>query len=560
MCIRIHTIDASLNLPYNNRITKGGFRLPNFFSRIQQSVSVRGLAHAVRRQLCTRLLYGLRMRFAPNPAKQSSTRPLQVIVPVYNTDPAMLRAMVSSVRRQRHTNWHLLLSDGGSDRPETLAALRQCVQEDERIFLFESTVRLGISDNTNRALSHAKPGYVILCDHDDLLSPFALRSVACAIDESGADLLYSDEDRVTRHFLSRPHYKPGFSPDRLRAQNYVCHLLAFSTGLLAKAGPLRADLDGSQDHDLILRLSEHAEKIVHLPQMLYHWRRVKTSASQQNLLRCLNAGAQAVQDHLDRMQTGARVRIEANQFHCLYPLPAEATVSAIVYTQNSLDSIQLCHNALLSGTQQPTEFLTARNTGKGIYVALQQAAQIATGDYLLFLDATTLPKPNMLAELLSLAAQPGVGSVSPLLINAHGRPVCAGFGIADDRPVMLLSRGDRSQYYSIDGGAGSVTNILAASRWAMLLRRDMFVKIGGFDTAFQQEGGDIDLCVRLHAIGLRHIYTPFASAFAQIPRAESTTPIRYNLEDWRHWQAKWPQGIQDPYIPALLLKRPLRWR
>ena len=207
---------------------------------------------------------------------------LSFLIPTYNTAPHLLQELADALLAQTSPCWEACFYDGASTREDTRQALRDMARRDPRLRVELGRENLGIAGNTNAALAMARLDWVALVDHDDLLTPDAAYWVLRAA-EDGADMVYSDEDKCTADGATffDPHFKGDFAPDTLRAGNYICHLMAMERELMASLGGLRPDYDGSQDHDLALRASERARRIVHIPRVLYHWRMLDTSVSHQ---------------------------------------------------------------------------------------------------------------------------------------------------------------------------------------------------------------------------------------------------------------------------------------
>ena len=243
----------------------------------------------------------IRRHEAPLSAPFTPTMRLSFLIPTYNTPPELLRALADSLLAQTHGAWEAC----------TRELLQALTQEDNRFRVTFGAENRGIAGNTNAALTMATGEFVALCDHDDLLAPDAVRCILEAA-QDGADFVYTDEDKVSAdgtHFFE-PHLKPDFAPDSLRSGNYICHITAASRALMNAVGGLRPGFDGSQDHDLALRLSENATKITHIPRILYHWRMLDTSFSHQKAQTCADAAARAVADQLRRLHMDADVTVE----------------------------------------------------------------------------------------------------------------------------------------------------------------------------------------------------------------------------------------------------------
>lgn len=198
-----------------------------------------------------------------------------ILVPLYNTPEQFLREMIQSVLDQTYTNWELCLADGSDVNHKNVGNIcSQYAKKDKRIRYRKLEKNLGISGNTNACIEMAAGDYIALFDHDDLLHPSALYENMKAICEKKADFIYTDEN--TFHDKPEdaycPHFKPNFAPDTLRTNNYICHFTVFDKNLLKKTGNFRSCCDGSQDYDMVLRLTEQAKCVVHIPKILYYWR------------------------------------------------------------------------------------------------------------------------------------------------------------------------------------------------------------------------------------------------------------------------------------------------
>jgi len=235
-----------------------------------------------------------------------------VIVPVYNTPEKFFREMVDSCINQTYGNWELCIADGSDASYHKIEKIAQeFMSRDARLKYRRLESNRGISENTNAALLMAEGNYIVLLDHDDMLHPSALYENYKNIMQNSADFLYSNElvfrDRVSN--VVALHIKPDFSFDTLRGNNYICHLCVFSADLLKKAGMFQREYDGSQDHDMIFRLCENADRIVHIPKILYFWRMHSNSVTNDILNKpyAIEAGRNAVQRHLQRVGLDGKV-------------------------------------------------------------------------------------------------------------------------------------------------------------------------------------------------------------------------------------------------------------
>ncbi len=259
---------------------------------------------------------------------------ISILVPAYETPEAYLRQMIESVLSQSYKELELCIADGSpSDRVERVA--REYARRDARVRYRKLEKNLGISENTNTALSMAGGEYVGLLDHDDLLLPGALFAVAGALnDGEPAEALYTDEDKFDpesdRHF--QPHFKPDFNLEYLRSNNYICHFFVVKREIALAEGGFREEFDGAQDHDFIFRCTERAKKVVHIPKVLYSWRchAASTAANPESKLYAYEAGKRAVHAHLERLGVSGKVLNTENYgfYRVCYPESPEILIKS----------------------------------------------------------------------------------------------------------------------------------------------------------------------------------------------------------------------------------------
>ena len=250
-----------------------------------------------------------------------------IVVPTYHTPEIFLRQMIESVLGQTFCRVELVLADGSSDDSvEKIVA--EYADKDTRVKYKRLSENKGISENTNEGLKMATGDYIGLLDHDDILELHALYEVRMAIAKNPeADVIYTDEDKVSfdlQHYFE-PHIKPDFNPDLLRSNNYICHFLVFKRDLLDQVGGFRPEYDGAQDFDLVLRLTEKAKSVVHIPQVLYHWRshEASTATNPMSKLYAYEAGRRAVESHLERC--GEAGVVTDTRFYGFYQTTYEAS-------------------------------------------------------------------------------------------------------------------------------------------------------------------------------------------------------------------------------------------
>lgn len=467
---------------------------------------------------------------------------ISILVPLYNTPIQFLEEMIGSVRAQTYRNWELCLADGSDeDHPGVRLTCEQIAAEDERIVYRKLEENKGISENTNACIDLATGEYLALLDHDDLLHPEALAEAVRAILTEGADFIYTDEavfESPDPTKLITVHYKPDWSPEKLLTNNYICHLSVFRASLLEKAGRLRSAYDGSQDYDLILRLTDCAEKVVHVPRALYFWRSHAASTASDISVKtfAVEAGKAALKDFL-KTRRGIEVSVESapeypTLYHVRYPLEQAWTVDLIldmagktepeirdalagIYRNTAYDRVTVTvitdREPAEIPVSWPVAFIPAG--GKNRPARLNAAAKAAAGDFLIFLDAGPTPEfPGWLQEMIMLAQQEAAGAVGGKSFFADGRVRHGGLILGLGRAGLVgrlcfRFEGTGDGYFGQLAVAG---NVSAVSAECMAVSRAKFEACGGFDEAYRDTLFDADLCLKLKDAGYRNLFTPFA--------------------------------------------------
>ncbi len=496
-----------------------------------------------------------------------------LLVPLYNTPADFLREMIASVQAQTFSRWELCLADGSDEAHGEVEALcREAAERDPRIRYRKLERNGGISANTNACLELATGSYIALFDHDDLLLPGALYEMASAIAAQDADFLYSDEmvfASPDRRRVIGLHFKPDFAPDDLLANNYICHLTVFRAALLERAGRFRSAFDGSQDHDLILRLTAQARRIVHIPKILYLWRSHPASVAGDigSKTYAVDAGVRAVRDALAARGIEAEVAsspVYPTMYHVTYPIRGCPRISLIMDGGAAPEQAKadLAALAAAAGDGLPLECrIATRGATPG--ERLQAAAGEAAGDYLLFVaPGLRTDNPAWIREMLMLCQREDTGAVGGLVTFADGRVRHAGLVLGLGRGG-LLGRG----HYRADGaGAGYfgqlaiVEDVSAVSGECLMISRERFRDAGGFDPALGAALYDADLCLRLRERGLLVVYTPYPALRGGEARA---FPMAYGAELPGYagaaaaFRARWQEALAagDPYYnPNLTLE------
>ena len=508
--------------------------------------------------------------------KESESWPVtfSVIVPLYNTPLDLLREMMDSVAAQSYEKWELCLADGSDGAHEEVGKyVRERAAADPRIRYRRLEKNEGISGNTNTALDMASGEYIALFDHDDLLMPDALYEMAKAIRAEHADFLYSDEmifasPKITRIVGIR--FKQDFSPEDLLTNNYICHLTVFRRSLLDRAGAFRSAYDGSQDHDLILRLTAAAEKVIHVPKVLYLWRAVAGSTASDIHTKeyAIDSGRRAVEDFLHaRGRPDAQVR-SAEVFPTMYRIrePIAGNPSVRVLLTGGKDAA--ADRARLERLKGQTAWKNCAwetvsiPEGSSRREALAKAAEKAKEDYLLFAeDLGEALAPDWVEEMLMHAQRREIGAVGARVrfagsMDLRHAGIILGLGARGVAGRPYFDRYDDQVGFF---GQLAVVREVSAVTDCWMIRRSTFEAAGGFDGAYRDSLYDIDLCMRLRRQGLRNLWTPYASlrgGKARDFRMEAGAEAASWPEDSEVFRARWSRELAqgDPcYNPNLSL-------
>ena len=535
---------------------------------------------------------------------------ISVLVPAYHTPEKFFVQLLDSLKDQSYENWEVIIADAGASEEEPSSGGRtggrrsRTVREvaeayaadDDRIRYVPLEENYGISGNTNRALAEARGDYVGFLDHDDFLEPDALYEIASAIVRDKADLLYTDEDKVTedRSKYYQPHFKPSFNLDLLRSNNYITHFLVVSRALAEEAGGFDESMNGAQDYDFIFRCSEAASKIVRVPRVLYHWRTHEASTSDNPMSKkyAYEAGQRAIEAHLMRTGTEGTVELlpDFGFYRVRYPVQGEPKVTVIIPNRDQAEALESCVDSLLDTGYSNLEIVVCENGStqrptfecykklsempqvklirwkKGFnYSAINNyAAGFGTGEYLLFLnnDVRGTISTEWLTEMLGVCQRPDVGAVGARLYYPDNRIQSAGIvvGIGGVAGSMFvdLPRG-RSGYMH---KAAIMQDLSAVTAACMMVKREAFEKAGGFTEELSVAFNDVDLCLKMGECGYRIVYDPFAELYHDESRSrgaedtpEKVRRFQGEIEYFRtHWLSILKEG--DPYYnPNLSVKK-----
>jgi O-antigen biosynthesis protein len=511
-----------------------------------------------------------------------------------------------SVRGQRLPDWELCLVDDASRQPHVRQIIDSAARDDERIRVSHREANGGIVAASNDALAMARGEFVVLLDHDDRLHPDALSHVDEAIRaDPEVDYVYTDEDKIdAAGHHSGPFFKPDWSPERFRTQMYTCHLSALRRSLVEEVGGFDPDFEGSQDWDLILKVTERARAVAHVPRVLYHWRMLETSAAGGGVEAkpwAFEAGTRALQAHCDRI--GLPARVERDRDHPgVYDLQPELDhrppVSIIIPTAGQRRRVRFeeivlvthCVRSIVeTSTYDAYEIVCVADTSTDLAV-LEELRAIAgdrlrivpfnrpfsfsdkvnagairsEGEHLLLLnDDIEVITPDWLERMVVYSSHPGIGAVGGRLVFEDGRLQHVGVLFENGGLPGHPYRGFSGDFGGYTNNVLVAQNLLAVTGACLMTPRDVFEEVGGLSTDFPVNYNDIDYCLKLRARGLRVVYDPGTRLYHFESSSRSTEVADWEkeklIERWR------PLIDPDPYSNPNLrygtprLSSPLKW-
>ncbi len=509
---------------------------------------------------------------------------ISIITPVFNTPVAWLEAAVDSVLAQAYENWELILVDDASTDEACLTALPTQAARDPRIHLDRLTESGGISAASNKALSIASGEWVGLLDHDDLLEPDALYQTAKLLQtHPDADLIHSDEDKLTEEGFDAPLFKPDWSPDFFLSYNYICHFTTLRRALVDEVGGFRSEFDGAQDYDLFLRIVERTQRIHHVPRILYHWRR-STSSTSDNIRRkpkALEAGKCAVQEHLKRTGQAGHVAVDwrTHAYWVKRQITRPRKISIIIPTRDGIPLLSRCIDSLVGKTtwadyeivivNNDSESQEARDyfaqtphrllhfEGPFNFSAINNFAVEQTQcPWLLFLNNDVeIIDGDWLRAMVEHVQRPEVGAVGARLLYPDDTIQHAGVVLGVGGIAQHAFRGFPAEDPGVNRQLQVTKNYSSVTGACLMTRREVFEEVGGFDEQrLPVTFNDVDICLKMHRAGYLIVYTPFA----QLYHHESATRRRsVEALETDVMRERWPDFLErDPfYNPNLSRER-----
>lgn len=514
-----------------------------------------------------------------------------IIVPIYNTPEQYLKEMIESCINQTYSNWELCLADGSDAEHKYVGEIiKAYIEKDKRIKYKVLEKNGGISENTNECIKMSNGDYIALFDHDDLLHPSALFEYMKVIETQDADFMYSDEAVFEKDLkdIKTIHFKPDFAIDNLRTYNYICHFTVFKKELLNDVGLFNKEFDGAQDHDIIFRLTEKTKKIVHVPKVLYYWRSHPQSTSQDinSKSYAINNGIKAVNEHLKRCNLDGAAQ-SSDEFPTIYRLTYEIKnnpmISILIPNKDNINILSTCIESIIkkssyknyeiivienNSTEKETfdyyeslkkynnvKLVKYESNGEFNYSSINNyGVQFAEGDHLLFLNNDIeVISENWLQEMLMYSQREDIGAVGAKLYYENDTIQHAGVIIG------IGGFAGHSHRHTPRGMGGYFSrckiqqNLSAVTAACLMMRKNVFKEINGFDEIFKVALNDVDLCLRIRKAGYLIAWTPYAELYhyESVSRGYEDTPEKKKRFEGEvnRFKERWNDILKngDPY-------------
>ena len=518
---------------------------------------------------------------------------ISILVPLYNTPKNFLKDMIKSVQDQTYSNWELCLADGSDDAHAFVGQMcQEYASKDSRIIYKKLEKNEGISGNTNACYKMATGEFIGLFDHDDILHPAVLYEYVKVINEKNADYIYCDEvtfDNTNINKMLTIHFKPDYAIDNLRANNYICHFSVFDRKLLESTELFRTEFDGSQDHDMILRLTDKAKNVVHVPKILYYWRSHKASVAQSIDAKtyAIDAAKGAVADHLRRHGFHnfkiTSTRAFPTIFKITYEIIGRPKVSIVIANKDHKADLERCINSIFERTVYDNyEIVIVENNSEtkeifDYYEELKKDRRVklvnfkgefnysavnnlgvkeSTGDYVLLLNNDIeVISLSWIEEMLMYAQRQDVGAVGAklyypnYLVQHAGVVLQLGQHRTAGHIMCLFSR----EAVGYMGKLCYAQNMAAVTGACLMVSRAKYDEVAGLDESFKVCLNDVDLCLKLMDKGYLNVFTPFAELFHYESQSRgldvSEEQMRRYDDEADRFKAKWKTVLDkgDPY-------------
>lgn len=472
---------------------------------------------------------------------------ISIVMPVYNVDPKWLDLAIKSIKKQWYDNWELCIADDKSTNQDTIGYLRKLNHPKIKVKFLDKN--LNISGASNEALDLAIGDYIALMDNDDEITPDAFYEVVKAINDTGAEFIYSDEDKLEMNGdHSDPHYKPDYSVDMMFSQNYICHLTCIKTSLAKAVDGFHIGFEGSQDHDLFLRVLEKTDKVYHIQKVLYHWRKIpgSTAHNMDEKSYAWEAGRKAVEEALKRRGINGRAMLGywPGSYIARRDIVGNPLVSIIIPFKDKPELLKMCMESILQKTSYNNfEVIGISNNSidpstfdlMEYYASLDQrvrfyeynvpfnysrinnyaAMELSKGEHIVLLNNDIeIITTDWIEVMLEHSQREGVGAVGARLYYPNDTIQHAGVfvgvgGIANHshRHVSRFEHGYFSKPYMIQ-------NLSAVTAACMMVKKELYLELGGLnEKQLPVAFNDVDFCLRLREKGFLNVYTPLCEAY-----------------------------------------------
>lgn len=498
---------------------------------------------------------------------------ISIVVPVYNVEKKWLKCCIDSLNSQVYDNWELCLADDHSTEEYVKQLLLKYKKKDSRIKVVFREENGHISKATNSAIELATGDYIGFMDNDDELAENALFEVVKALNENPQiDFIYTDEDKITtagKRF--DPFFKPNWNATLLSGHNYITHFVVVKNTLLNQTGGLCSKFDGSQDYDFVLRATEKAKFIYHIPKILYHWRTVESSVASDPRKKkyAYKAGQRALENAHKRRHEMAVVEMTENfgLYRTHFGINSKDKVSIILHDCHDLNEIRNTIDSIIKATTQNNFEILVNNDFKekianNKVIGFQgspwkEAVQLASGDYLIFIKSGyQIEKNNWIDEFQNYFYSDSVGIVGGKVITKDNRIENAGVNFdTDAKQIHRCLHGETNRGLGYYFRSVMPQEVFAVTETFFSIKKETYVEVGGIDENQMDDFKGIDLCLRLRKKGLLIVWTPYALAETEQLTILSRKQIIEEQAQYENFFVKWsPEDRVDPYINPYLLE------
>ena len=502
---------------------------------------------------------------------------ISIVVPMYNTKEIYLKELVESILQQTYANWELCLADGS---PKKMEYVEKYISKSDRIKYKFLNNNYGISGNTNCALEMASGEYIALLDHDDVLPIFSLYEIVKTINENrNADFIYTDEDKILDGIRMEPHFKQDFAPDTFMSYNYICHFSIFKKSLIDKIGKFNSEYDGSQDYDFILRATENANEIIHIPKILYHWRMTMNSVALNSNAKpyAYEAAKKAIKAHLERIGESAEIYDAENvgTYQVKYNIKSNPKVSIIILNDGNKSGLKRCIKSIFKKTNyenfeivivqddiSKNRICKKDNRIKIVtYVKKQPnkskrynfGVQNSTGDYLIFLSSNMkIMSDEWIETMLGNCQRNDVGIVGAKIVNNNLKIKHVGIVLDKTYIARNVNEGMDINDCGYMVRNNIVQNYYAVTKDMLMISRNDYDSVNGFDNEFPDIFSDVDLCLKMKNKGKEIVVNTFVLSYYFKSKSEGKSEEENELIQiyGSKLKKKWSKIFEkrDPYF------------